>query len=271
MKTTNNTIATSDRPYTTLLQDAIEYPSNGIFSKILFKDANSQYRLFCLAADTTIDEHTSVRNAVITVVEGTGNLCLEGKDIALKPGVFIFMPANAPHALQAKENLSFVLALSEKSHKSEPSSKKQKISQKTIDIVKSTAPTLKKHGKQVTSRMYEIMFARYPEVKSQFDMSAQANGSQPAKLANAVYAYATHIDDLGALKSAVDKIAHRHVATHVLPEQYPIVGECLLQAIEDVMGDGATNEVMEAWTEAYQALADIFINRERQIYQTQVV
>ena len=142
------------------------------------------------------------------------------------------------------------------------------ISQQTIDLVKATAPVIKKHGKTITSRMYEIMFVTYPEVKSQFDMSAQANGTQPAKLATAVYAYATHIDNLGALKSAVDKIAHRHVATHVLPEQYPIVGKCLLQAIQDVLGDAATPEVMTAWTEAYQALAYIFINREQQIYQT---
>ena len=145
--------------------------------------------------------------------------------------------------------------------------KEQSLSQETIDIVKSTAPALKQHGTKVTSRMYEIMFNRYPEVKSQFDMSAQANGKQPTKLANAVYAYATHIDDLGALKSAVDKIAHRHVATHVLPEQYPIVGECLLQAIQDIMGNDATDEVMTAWTEAYQALAAIFIDREQQIYR----
>lgn len=142
------------------------------------------------------------------------------------------------------------------------------ISQQTIDIVKSTAPALKEHGKTITSRMYEIMFLTHPEVKAQFDMSAQANGKQPAKLASAVYAYATHIDDLGALKSAVDKIAHRHVATHVVPEQYSVVGECLLQAIKDVLGDAATEDVMTAWTEAYQALAEIFINREQEIYQT---
>jgi nitric oxide dioxygenase len=143
----------------------------------------------------------------------------------------------------------------------------QEISQHTIDIVKSTAPVLKEHGKTITARMYEIMFENHPEVKSQFDMSAQANGTQPDKLATAVYAYATHIDDLGALKTAVDKIAHRHVATHVLPEQYPIVGECLLQAIQDVLEDAATPEVITAWGEAYRALADIFINREQQIYQ----
>jgi nitric oxide dioxygenase len=255
-------VTTSKNSFTATLQDLIEYPTSGILSKVLLKDNNSQYSLFCLASGTEIEEHTSTRNAVITVVEGTGNLNLEGKDIALAPGVFVFMPANAPHALQAKENLAFILALSE-----HPPAKKE-ISQQTIDIVKSTAPVLKKHGQKITTRMYEIMFNKYPEIKAQFDMSAQANGTQPTKLATAVYSYATYIDNLDGLKAMVDKIAHRHVQTHVLPEQYPIVGECLLQAIRDVLEDAATEEVMTAWKEAYQALAEVFINREQQIYQT---
>jgi nitric oxide dioxygenase len=144
----------------------------------------------------------------------------------------------------------------------------KEISQQTIDIVKSTAPILKQQGQKITIRMYEIMFHNYPEVKAQFDMSAQANNGQPAKLAAAVYRYANHIDNLEALKTMVDKIAHLHVKTQVLPEQYPIVGKCLLQAIQDILGDDATEEVMTAWTEAYQALAEVFINREQQIYQT---
>ncbi len=146
--------------------------------------------------------------------------------------------------------------------------KKNQVSQQTINIVKSTAPVLKKQGKNITNRMYEIMFDKYPKVKSQFDMSAQANGTQPVKLANAVYSYASHIDNLEALKEMIERITHRHVKTHVVPEQYPIVGECLLQAIKDVLGDAATAEVMAAWTEAYQVLAEVFINREQEIYQT---
>ncbi|MGQ4650019.1 globin domain-containing protein [Lyngbya aestuarii] len=258
----NNTVTSSNDFFAATLQDLIEYPTSGILSKVLLKDKNSQYSLFCLATGTTIDKHTSTRNAVITIIEGTGNLNLEGKDIALAPGVLVFMPANTPHAVQAQENLAFVLSLSE----TLPA--KKEISQQTIDIVKSTAPILKQHGQKITTRMYEIMFHKHPEVKAQFDMSAQANGTQPARLATAVYSYATHIDDLKALKAMVEKIAHRHVETHVLPEEYPIVGECLLQAIKEVLGDAATEELMTAWTEAYQALAEVFINREQQLYQT---
>jgi quercetin dioxygenase-like cupin family protein len=96
------------------LPEKIEYPESGVLSKVLLKDNSCQYTLFCLAAATEISEHTSTRNATVHVLEGEGILTLEGKDITLKPGVFAFMPANAPHALQAKENLAFLLTLSER-------------------------------------------------------------------------------------------------------------------------------------------------------------
>jgi len=96
-----------------LLRDAIEYPAAGVLSKILVKDNNCQHTLLCLAAGSDIAEHHSARNATINVVAGKGVLTLEGKDIVLEPGVFVFMPAHAPHALKAEENLAFVLTFSE--------------------------------------------------------------------------------------------------------------------------------------------------------------
>lgn len=95
------------------LRDSVEYPEAGVLSKVLVKDGWCQYTLFCLAAGTEISEHTSTRNATVQVLEGNGVLMLEGKDIPLETGVFAFMPANAPHALKARENLSFLLTLSE--------------------------------------------------------------------------------------------------------------------------------------------------------------
>ncbi len=110
-----NTIATSNTPYNNHLQALIEYPEQGILSKVILKDENCQYTLFCLAQGTDIEEHTSTRNATVIVVEGAGKLTLNGEEILLKQGVFVFMPAHAPHALKADENLAFVLTLSEQS------------------------------------------------------------------------------------------------------------------------------------------------------------
>lgn len=105
------TVLSSQTPVIQILEH-LEYPEAGVLSKILFKDSACQYSLFCLASGTEISEHTAPRNAIVQVLAGSGTLTLEGKDIALEPGVLIFMSANAPHALQAASNLAFLLTLS---------------------------------------------------------------------------------------------------------------------------------------------------------------
>lgn len=106
------TISTTPRSLVTKLSDKIEYAETGILSKVLLKTASCQYTLFCLAAGTDLAEHTSTRDAVVQVIEGQGTLILDGQEVLLTPGVFVFMPANAPHALKAELNLAFLLTLS---------------------------------------------------------------------------------------------------------------------------------------------------------------
>ncbi|OKH17861.1 globin domain-containing protein [[Limnothrix rosea] IAM M-220] len=144
---------------------------------------------------------------------------------------------------------------------------------KTIELVKATAPVVKEHGQAITARMYDIAFNERPEYRRFFEnthMKSEAEGKkQASKLAASVYAYASHIDELEKLGDAVEHIAKAHVNTRVIAEQYPVIGECLLAAMQDVLGDAATPEIMAAWTEAYNSLADIFINREKEIYHEQ--
>ena len=140
------------------------------------------------------------------------------------------------------------------------------LDQKTIDIVKSTVPVLQEKGVEITTHFYKIMFENNPEVKALFDMSKQESGAQPTALAMTVLAAAQNIDRLETLLPAVQKIGARHVELNVKPEHYPIVGQNLLQALQDVLGENATEEVIEAWRKAYAVIADIFINAEKEIY-----
>lgn len=139
------------------------------------------------------------------------------------------------------------------------------VPQQTIEIVKSTAPALEKHGVAITTRMYERLFEN-AEVKAMFDQAAQRSGEQPKRLAGAILAYAKNIDKLQALGPAVQRMVTRHVDTGVKAEHYPLVAEALLPAIRDVLGDAATDEVLGAWGEAYWMLADILIAAEAQAY-----
>lgn len=96
------------------LREEIEYRDAGTFNKVLLKDQACQHTLLCLAANTEISEHKSPRNATVNVIEGRGLLTLSGQDIILEPGIFVFIPADTPHALKAEGNLAFLLTLSEK-------------------------------------------------------------------------------------------------------------------------------------------------------------
>jgi nitric oxide dioxygenase len=136
----------------------------------------------------------------------------------------------------------------------------------TISIIQATVPVLQQHGEAITRHFYRVMFERHPEVKAFFNEAHQASGTQARALAGAVLAYAAHIDRLDELAGALPRIIQKHAALGVLPEHYPIVGSCLLQAIKDVLGDAATDEVIAAWGEAYQALAELLIGAEERVY-----
>lgn len=141
------------------------------------------------------------------------------------------------------------------------------LNQNTIEIVKSTVPALQQHGVEITTTFYKTLFAKYPEVMPMFNMDRQNSGEQPKALAMTVLAAANNIDNLGALLPAVKNIAKRHVDSNVKAEHYPLVGECLLMAIKEVLQDVATDEILNAWGEAYGVISKVFIDVENEMYE----
>jgi len=93
------------------INELIEYPKKGILSKDIVKNNKLNITLFCMAKGTEISEHTSTKQGFIYVVEGNGIFNLEGEDIIMSSGVFIYMKENAIHSLNAEENTSFILVL----------------------------------------------------------------------------------------------------------------------------------------------------------------
>lgn len=140
------------------------------------------------------------------------------------------------------------------------------LSSNTIKVIKSTVPVLEEHGVAITKRFYQLLFTNHPELLHVFNHANQMQGRQQMALANAVYAAAVHIDNLEAILPVVKQIGHKHRSLGIKPESYPIVGENLLKAIKDVLGEAATEEIIEAWAEAYGVIADAFISVEAEMY-----
>ena len=142
----------------------------------------------------------------------------------------------------------------------------QALSERTIALVKATVPALEAKGLEIVHEMYSRMFQN-PEIRDLFNQSHHGDaGSQPRALTGAILAYANNIDNLGALAAAVERIAQKHVGLQILPEHYPHVANALLGAIAHVLGEAATEEILNAWGEAYWFLANILITREAAIY-----
>lgn len=138
---------------------------------------------------------------------------------------------------------------------------------KTIEIVQSTAPVLKEHSKPIGKRFYELLFSKAPDLYNLFNQTNQKRGIQQEALGYAVYAAGEHITNLEAIKPVIKRVTEKHRAIGVKPEQYPVVGETLLQAVKDVLGDAATAEIIEAWGKAYGYIADAFIDIEKNLYE----
>ncbi|AKN28251.1 NO-inducible flavohemoprotein [Stutzerimonas stutzeri] len=137
-----------------------------------------------------------------------------------------------------------------------------------IALIKATVPLLESSGEALTNHFYKLLLSEHPEVRPLFNQAHQASGEQPRALANGVLMYARHIDRLDALGPLVAQIINKHVALQVLPEHYPLVGNCLLRAIREVLGEAiATDAVIDAWAAAYQQLADLLIGQEEHLYQ----
>ena len=137
----------------------------------------------------------------------------------------------------------------------------------TIAIVKATVPVLEEHGTAITSVFYQNMFDHHPELLDIFNKTNQKLGRQQTALATTVLAAAKHLEHLAVLLPQVTEISHKHRALQILPEHYPIVGEHLIGAIKQVLGEAANDDIIDAWTEAYDEIADVFIQLEKSMYE----
>lgn len=135
-----------------------------------------------------------------------------------------------------------------------------------IALVKATVPVLREHGVALTKHFYARMLNGNPELRQVFNQGHQRAGRQQEALAAAVLAYAENIEDPTPLLGAVQHIASKHVSVGIRAEHYPIVGKHLLASIQEVLGDAATPELIDAWAAAYGQLADILIGVEAKRY-----
>jgi quercetin dioxygenase-like cupin family protein len=88
-----------------------QFAPNGIVSRTLLRTPTARVVLFGFAEGQELTEHTSTQHALVEVLTGECEFSLAGKPHTLKPGDFLHMPPNLPHALKATRQFSMLLTL----------------------------------------------------------------------------------------------------------------------------------------------------------------
>lgn len=140
------------------------------------------------------------------------------------------------------------------------------LTQEEKQIILETVPVLKEKGTEITSKFYNRMFTQHPELRNMFNQTNQKKGFQSTALAQSVLAAAVNIEDFAPIIPIVKEIGYKHCALDVREAHYPIVGENLLLAIQEVVGIEADHPIIQAWAKAYGIIADAFISIEKDIY-----
>ena len=140
----------------------------------------------------------------------------------------------------------------------------ENLSEKTRKTLRETEHVFWNKQLEVTGRMYEILFEKYPQTRVLFK---EFRSHQPNMFAGALMAHMLSLDDPDTLLSFRVGIARKHVQAGVREEHYPMLADALISAMREILGDQMDDKTMAAWEEWYRFLAGLLSERECDHYQ----
>lgn len=93
------------------LETLVEYRPGQIVSMTLAQNPAVSITLFAFEKDEEISTHESEGDALVTALDGVGEITIEGEKFILKKGETIVMPARKPHAVRATEQFKMLLVV----------------------------------------------------------------------------------------------------------------------------------------------------------------
>ncbi|MDD3173612.1 MAG: cupin domain-containing protein [Herbinix sp.] len=107
----NNYIKNMPHEVVVSLKDQVDILPGQVVSKTLAQNKAVSITVFAFDKGEEIGSHDSTGDAMVTVLEGTGQFIVDGKEYVLKEGETLIMPAQKPHAVLAKEAFKMMLVV----------------------------------------------------------------------------------------------------------------------------------------------------------------
>jgi quercetin dioxygenase-like cupin family protein len=93
------------------IANLVDYQSASVVSREIIKKEVGTVTIFAFDTGQGLSEHSAPFDALVQIVDGTGEITISGNKHIVKKGEFIIMPANEPHALLAKEPFKMILTM----------------------------------------------------------------------------------------------------------------------------------------------------------------
>jgi len=93
------------------LENLVDYQDGTIVSKQIIKKDIGTVTVFAFDKGEGLSEHTAPFDAMVVILDGVAEILIDGSPHEVKNGEFIIMPANIPHALNAKVKFKMMLVM----------------------------------------------------------------------------------------------------------------------------------------------------------------
>ena len=93
------------------LKEQVEYQTGQVVSKTLAQSSALSVTLFAFDKGEEISTHESGGDAMVTCLDGTGKITIDGIEYFLHEGDTIVMPAKHPHSVFGEDKFKMLLTV----------------------------------------------------------------------------------------------------------------------------------------------------------------
>ena len=137
-----------------------------------------------------------------------------------------------------------------------------------IKLLISSFLKIEPQADEFAETFYHILFQKYPGIIPLFAKTDMEK--QKSKLIESLQLVMGNIHNPEAFTSILRDLGYRHVSYGAVLTDYPLIGDALLQALEQHLGKDWNSEVKQAWTLGYQKISELMAEGARTVKKNKV-
>lgn len=94
-----------------VLAELVDYEEGRVVSRTFAQNKSLSLTLFAFDVDEGLSTHTAAGDAFVQVLDGEASITIGEKDVVVRTGEVVVMPASVPHSVHAQERFKMLLVV----------------------------------------------------------------------------------------------------------------------------------------------------------------